>query len=307
MGKSHSTTTCGMCFISTCSCLIHYYWLFFRPEDGLEAKISKFGSVSFASISHEELGLFLRSCEFLRFRSVTLNYNDWLNYDDGFQSIGKRCQLFVTHLKPLKTALSDSTKIEFNADIGSGQIQFVGEGQNNFRDPLQLLNHLRNELLPVCDSVRRYEFAIRFFSHGASAIDILYAILRMQPMTFSTNVEFNLYQPRGYLPQFLPVDAIDPISAWLDRSNDMVMKCKQQQKTPLDLKVYLQGVRNVQNAQELFEHFKKVHFANSFIKIIKNHSYLKNNKFSKFQLFRYEDTIQIRFRYDNFKAGGWRG
>ena len=210
------------------------------------------------------MGLFLRCCEFIRFENVKLYYDDC-----GSQSIDKKCHLFVKHLKPLKAAFNDSTKIEFNADIGRGQIHSVGEGQNNFRDQLQLLNHLRNELLPVCDSVRRYEFAIRFFSHGASATDILYAILRMQPINFSTNVEFNLYQPRGFLPQFVPVDAIDPISAWLDRSNDMVMKCKQQQKTPLDLKVYLRGVRDVQNAQELFEHFKKVHFANSFIKIIK--------------------------------------
>ena len=229
-------------------------WLFFRRKDGLVAIINKFGFSSFASISHEELGLFLRCCEFLRFRSVTLNYNDLpYNIDLGFQSIDKKCHLFVKHLKPLKAAFSDSTKIEFNADIG--------ESQNNFGDPLQLLNHLRNKLLPICDSVRHYEFAIRFCSHEASTTDILDSILRMPPINSSTNVKFNLYQFR-ILPQFVPVDAI---SAWLDRSNNMVMKCKHQQKTPLELRIYMCGVENV---QELSEHFKKVHFVNSFIKII---------------------------------------
>ena len=248
-----------MCFISTCSCLIHYYLLFFRPKDGLVAKISKFGSSSSESISHEELGLFLRCCEFLRFENVKLYYNDLPYGDDGFQSINKRCQLFVTHLKPLKTAFSDSTIIVFNAHIGYCQ--------NNFRDPLQLLNHLRNELLPVCDSARRYEFTFRVLAPKAtmtSTVDILDSILRMPPINSSSNAKFNFINGclGGPILTRLPVDAI---AAWLDRSNDMVMKCKQQQKTPLELSVFLCGVQNV---QELFEHFKKVHFANSFIKII---------------------------------------
>ena len=121
---------------------------FFRPNDGLTAKISKFG-YTFRGISHEELGLFLRCCEFLRFKNVKLYYDD-----SGSQSIDKKCHLFVKHLKPLKTAFSDSTIIHFYADIGYRQ--------SNFGDPLQLLNHLRNKLLPICDSVRHYEFAIRF-------------------------------------------------------------------------------------------------------------------------------------------------
>ena len=236
----------------------------FRPKNGLVVKISKFEYSPFRDISHEELGLFLRCCEFLHFEIVVLSYDD-----SGFQSIDKKCHLFVKHLKPLKAAFNDSTKIEFNANMG------LGDGQNNFRDPLQLLSHLRNELLPVCDSARHYEFTFGFYSHKASTAttDILDSILRMPPINTSTNVKFNLYQHNGILPQLLPVDAI---SAWLDRSNDLVMKCKQQQKTPLELRVYLSGVENV---HEFFEHFKKVNFANSFVNIIKS-AYLKNNKFS---------------------------
>ena len=229
---------------------------FFRPNDGLVAKISKVGYSPFRDISHKQLGLFLRCCEFIRFENVKLYYNDY-DFKPDFQSIGKKCHLFVKHLKPLKTAFSDSTKIEFNADMG--------EGQNKFRDPLQLLNHLRNELLPVCDSARRYKFAIRFFSHKASTTAILDSILKMAPINSSANVEFNLYQPNSISTH--SVDAIDAISAWLDRSNDAVMKCKQQQKKPIELSVYLRGVQNV---QELCEHFKKVHFDNSLLKLFLN-------------------------------------
>ena len=239
----------------------HYYWLFFRPKDGLVAKISKFGFSSFASISHEQLGLFLCCCEFLRFRTITLKYSDWLSYDDsGSQSIDKKCHLFVKHLKSLKAAFNDSTKIEFNARIGYGQSQFT--------DSLQLLNHLRNELLPVCDSARRYEFTLCFRLQEASATHILKSILQMPPINSSTNVKFNFdYTSSG--PPILTRLSVDAISAWLDRpnSNNMVIKCKQHQKKPLELRVYLAGVENV---HELFEHLKKVHFANSLLKLFLN-------------------------------------
>ena len=117
-------------------------------------------------------------------------------------------------------------------------------------------------MLPVCGSARRYEFSILFYSQEASTTAILEAILQMPPINFSTNVAFNFYQPYGgILPQLLPVDAI---SVWLNRSNDMVMKCNRQQKKLLELKVSFKD--RIQNVHQLFEHFKKVHFAYSLIK-----------------------------------------
>ena len=222
----------------------HYYWLFFRLNGGLEAEISKLLYSPLQRISHNQF-LFLRCCEFIRFENVKLYYNHF-----GFQSIDKKCRLFVEHLKPLKAAFNDSTKIDFNADIG--------DGQTNFREPLQLLNHHRNELLPICDLPCRYEFTIFFSTHGTFATAILDSILQMSPVNSSTNVEFDFYHTnRG--PPILTRLPVDAISAWLDRSNDMAMKCKQHQKTPLNLRVYL---GDVQNVHELFEHFKKVHFVN---------------------------------------------
>ena len=221
------------------------------PKTDCQLKLATLGIYNiytFRGISHKKLGLFLRCCEFLRFENVILEYE---NYGDSdLQSIDKKCHLFVEHLKPLKAAFNDSTTIEFNADVGGDQ--------SNFRDPLQLLNHLRNELLPICDLPCRYEFSIFFSSHGASATAILDSILQMSPVNSSTNVEFDFYHTnRG--PPILTRLPVDAISAWLDRSNDMAMKCKQQQKTPLELRVYMCGVQNV---RELFEHFKKVHFVN---------------------------------------------
>ena len=216
------------------------------PEDGLVAKIWEIKSRYASSISHKRLLSFLRCCEFLRFEKVELSYGGF-----GFKSIDRKCHLFVEHLKPLAAAFSDSTKIYFYACIGGGQ------GCSNFRDPLHLLNHLRNKLLPICDSARHYKFSISFLSYyESSASDILKSILQMPPINSSTSVEFNLCRAKCFHP-ILTQLPVDTISAWLDRCNDVIIKCKkQQQKTKLELKIDLDGV---QNAHELLEHLKKVH------------------------------------------------
>ena len=146
---------------------------------------------------------------------------------------------------------------------------------SDFEDPLQLLNHLRNELLPICASARCYEFTIRFcfFCHYVSATNMLDAILQMPSIVSSTNVKFSFHQFQPYdyghgpyganTTLFLPVAAI---SAWLNRnSNGMIIKSRKQQKSPIELTVYIDSYVQVQNVQELFEHLKKVgSFSQSF-------------------------------------------
>lgn len=208
------------------------------------------------------MGLFLR-CGFTRFQTVKLFYN----YSND-QTIYKKCHLFVKHLKTLSTGLNDSTIIQFYAAIyeDADHIDDVGhfgchikDDQSNFGCPMQLLNHVRNELLPICAAARCYKFSIRFLSH-TSATNILDSILQIPAIISSTNVEFNFFLPYGvFLKQLLPVDAI---SAWLNRNSDgIIIRGQKQQKNPLELTVHMNGVQ-VQNAHELLEHVKKVHFAN---------------------------------------------
>ena len=245
--------------------MLHSLFFNFRPEDGWVAKISKGPGYSpFRRISQKPLDLFLRCCEFLRFEKVKLPYDDF-----PFLSIDKKCHLFVKRLKPLRAALSDSTTIHFNASI---DYELTPALTINFGGPLQILNHLRNELLPICASARCYEFTIRFCLRYVSATNILDSILQMSPIISSTNVQFNLYHSYFMSHEILTRLPVDAISAWLDRPNNMIMKHR---NTPLKLKVYLDGV---QNTQELFEHFKKVCFANFLIKIIKKSAYLITNK-----------------------------
>ena len=176
-------------------------------------------------------------------------------YMENSQSIKKKCHLFLKHLKPLSAGFNDSTIIQFNANIGCDY------DVSNFGDPLQILNHLRNELLPIFSTARCYEFLIRFFSHGASVTNTLDSILQMPQIISSTNVKFSFYRRFSTITtQFLPVAAI---SAWLDRSfNGMIIKSQKQQKSPLELTVYIDSSIQVQSVFELFENLKKVHLAN---------------------------------------------
>ena len=192
-------------------------------------------------ISYKELDSFHR---FLRFKVV------WLFYDyDKYrclQPIDKKCDLFAKHLKPLKAAINASTMIRFTANISADP--------SHFRDPLQLPNHLRNELLPCCDSARYYDLRIRFYSHEASAPNILAFILQVPSINSSTKVEFYFSRPGTHVPILLPVDVI---SAWLNRSSDLaIIKGQKHQK---ELYIYITGGN--QNGQEVIDHLKKVYFA----------------------------------------------
>ena len=193
----------------------------------------------FQRISYKELDSFPR---FLRFERV------WLSYDKYrcLQPIDKKCHLFVKHLKPLKGAINASTMIRFTANISADP--------SHFRDPLQLLNHLCNELLPCCDSARCYVFRISFYSHEASAPNILASILQVPSVNSSTNVELYFFQPYKHVPVpiLLPVDVI---SAWLNRSSDTMAIKGQHQK---ELSICMRGN---QNGREMIDHLKKVYFA----------------------------------------------
>ena len=210
-----------------------HYKFFFSHRSGLAAKIGNYRG--FERISYKELDLFP---PFLRFKRV------WLSYDQirCLQPIDKKCDLFVKHLKPLKAAINASTMIRFTANISADP--------SHFRDPPQLLNHLCNELLPCCDSARYYDFRISFYSHEASAPNILASILQVPSVNSSTNVEFNFLGT--HVPCLLPVDVI---SAWLNRSSDtMAIKGQHQ----MELSIFMRGN---QNGQEMIDHLKKVYFA----------------------------------------------
>ena len=110
---------------------------------------------------------------FLRFEEVQLNY------DTGSQSISEKCSLFDDCLKTIKPALlKDSNEIRFNADISANT--------NHFNSQSSLLIYLRDILLPICNSSRRYIFEIQFDKEPTT--DFFSSMLQIPQVRSCSNV-----------------------------------------------------------------------------------------------------------------------
>ena len=93
--------------------------------------------------------------QFLRFDCVKFNYSSLNNgCAIGNAPIAEKFQSVVNYLQQLK--LNDSNLIHIIGAIDKNNLI-------DFSDNSQLLDHLRNELLPICGSSRRYKFEICYF------------------------------------------------------------------------------------------------------------------------------------------------
>ena len=89
--------------------------------------------------------------QFLRFDDANLNYCC------GTIPIKEKCQLIVNYLQLLKKALNGSKLITFIVGIND-------KCPSMFSNHLKLLNHIQEELMPICDSSHGYKFTIHFNS-----------------------------------------------------------------------------------------------------------------------------------------------
>ena len=180
--------------------------------------------------------------QFLRFDRVELSYISSV-YANALP-IAKKCQSVVNYLQRLK--LNDTTLIHF--------IGFIHQtNRNNFISHSQLLDHLRNELLPICGSTRGYKFKISCFSDKASHKNLIAEILQMPRIDCCSNVEINL---PVFTTHKLPIESI---SHWLHRNCDGIVEVEK-------LKEQFLRIYSVNSpcAQELCEYFKKVTFVQFF-------------------------------------------
>ena len=177
--------------------------------------------------------------QFLRFGRVELRY--YRSYvHERAPLIERKCQSAVNYLQRLK--LNDSNQVHFNGTIDKSN-------PSNFSDHSQLLDHLRNEFLPICGSSRGYIFEIYCYSKEASHINIIPGILQIPRIECCSNVEIELKGPAIY-PIQLP---IEPISNWLHRDcNGNEEKSKER-----FLRIYS---LNFPCIRELCDHLKKVTF-----------------------------------------------
>ena len=172
-----------------------------------------------------------------------------LRFDFDSQSLPEKCRLFEGCLDSIRPTLKDANETHFFAEINH-------EHQNDFSDHSSLLIYLRDRLLPIFGSSRRYEFDIIFESADEnSAAEFISSILQISQVRSCSNVSIALFD-RMY-PGRLPVE---DISNWLTPITDDKVEIFGLNKETRVLQI----CSKVQNAQEMWEHLKAVNFFHKF-------------------------------------------
>ena len=214
----------------------HFYFIIeilnriilFYSANGLEAFIGSHGK----AISLVDLKLFPA---FLRFNDV------YMSYSLGLQSIEDKCQLFEGLLPTIREAFNDSKEIYFDGNINQND-------KSKFNNHLTLVDYIRDGLLSICDSSRRYKFVINFFSDKNSGAKVIESILKMSQIVQCSNVE--IWLPQMSDPIQLPIKAIVRWINQIDRIG--VIGEKNEEKF---LKIYS---RKIQNVSRMCEHLTEV-------------------------------------------------
>ena len=207
------------------------YYKSFIFSDGLEAFIGRWDRkrISLANLT-----------EFIRFNEVLLFYSR------GLQSLITKCHLFEDYLNAIKPALKDANRIYFFAHINSDR-------PHHFIDHSSVVIYLRDRLLPICDSSRRYVFKIGFGSNENSATKIISSILQISQVRSFSHVSIVLL-PFDNQSARLPVEEI---SNWLTpKTVEGAEICGKKGENRF-LRIYSDIISN---KKEMWEHLKEVNF-----------------------------------------------
>ena len=180
--------------------------------------------------------------QFLRFDEVELYYCYASN-----KLIEKKCHSVGYYLLLLKEQLKDLNLIAVtcaikNAYVGNEIYQNDGR---YFSSHSYLLDHFRNELLPLCGSSRGYKFNIHFHSEKIASTNVIASILQMDPIERCSTLEISLRDLNRSMK--LPIESI---SSWLHR------KCYGSSEKERFLRIYLDNY--IQNSLEMGDYLKKV-------------------------------------------------
>lgn len=211
----------------------------------MEAKIGTRRLTRLTRISHKELSTFP---QFLRFNTLEL-FHAGGSYGGLSimqriepQTIAKKCQLLVKHLKSLKRALNDPNFICFFGGINQ-------KAANVFTDHIQLVAHLRDDIFPICDLSRHYKFKIDFYSDRNAAAKTITSILEF---VHGPNVEIQLCL--GSFPTNPTKLPVDSIAKWLHQKGGKIGMINQKEEDKF-LRIEMNGI---QNAFEMCGHLMKV-------------------------------------------------
>ena len=164
-----------------------------------------------------------------------------VNYRPGQQQITAKCESSRKLLLPLSSALNGA-KLELDGRIDRNDL-------SDFSDHSMLLAHLGNDLLPICNGFRAYEFRISFLSEQ-TASTFISSILEMGPARDCANVKFVILGT--YRPTHLPVEAI---TNWFFHSVAEEKKRKNREKKTLEIQM-----QNISNGAEIQTHLKEANY-----------------------------------------------
>ena len=167
---------------------------------------------------------------FLRFGYIDLDYRP------GRQLIAAKWRQIK---KLLTSELLNGTNLKFRGRINQTE-------PSDFANHSQLLDHIGNELLPICNRCQSYEFRINIWFDENDTASTISSILEMQPVNECSHVKFVLYDWK-VTPLPFPVEGIEN---WIRSSGSSANK-----QGGKFLRITMP---KISNGPEIYDHFKKV-------------------------------------------------
>ena len=167
-----------------------------------------------------------------------------VNYRPGRQPVAEKCESIRKLLLPLTL---NGAKLEFDGRIDRNDLC-------DFVDHQMLLAHIGNDLLPICNAFRAYEFHLSFLSEQ-SAPTVISSILGMEPARDCANVKFvilGIYQPTP-----LPLESI---TNWFSHSVSEERKRKIRKNKSLEIRM-----DEISNGPEIQTRLKEANYGFYFI------------------------------------------
>ena len=177
----------------------------------------------------------------------------YLDYSVGSHLIANKCEIFASKLQKLPR-LNGANHIYVSANISRKRQKKRGD----FRDHTQLLEHLRNKLLPICGYRRRFVFHIG--SNSDAFTNIVSSILEIKQVNQSSNVGIHFVRRITMTNQYerLPIETI---ANWLHRNQNADNDGKEFANQNHQGSVLEIETRNaISNDLEMLNHLKKVIF-----------------------------------------------
>ena len=172
---------------------------------------------------------------FLRFDEIKLFY------DIGSRPIAEKCLLFGAILLAIKSALNDSNAFTVHAQVKRNMGDDFDYDYEPFSNHMELTNHLRDEILPICGSSHRYKFSIRFQAWDSNAdTNAIASILRIPQIVRCSNVSFSPHYSH-YNYTKLPINAI---IQWLNQADDRIGSVVDQKKQQKFFKISCPRISN---------------------------------------------------------------